>query len=143
MDVFLIGYTPTTATTESADLRGHLATSGHGARAIRDWSALTTDDMRWDIVLDAPDAISLKATVDELGLEISHAMRLVPDRSLSQSVDWAERMMEILPVEPPPTLIDIIGDRGGSSGISATLMPDAETCPVCGWIGGHDPKVKH
>lgn len=143
MDVFLIGYRLASATQGAPDLGTGLAESEFSAFTIRDWSGLTADETLWQVVADVPEARSVRETAADLGLEISHAMRLVPDRPLGAQVDWTETIMEILPREPPPILGDIIRDRGDWYGISATLLPDVKACTICGWIGAHDPNVRH
>jgi hypothetical protein len=144
MDVFLIGFGIAAPTYVSGDFGAGLAAPGHGARLIRDWSSLTADDTRWGVVVDAPNALSIRAAADELGLEIRRAIRLVPDRPLTQlGGDWAATLLDVLPSDPPPPLEQSIQEYGGSSEIRMTLLPDVKACGICGWIGGHDPAVPH
>jgi hypothetical protein len=141
-DVFLVGFTLDAPAYSSDDLSARL--EAHGATVIRDWSSVTADDTRWGIVLDAPNALSLRALAGEPGVEITSAVRLVPDRSVVQPVgDWATTLSNALPGDPPPLLTSLIEQVTGEPWIHMTVMPDVKSCGVCGWIGAHDPSVDH
>lgn len=143
MDVFLVGFS-FAAPDSSAEFRALLEVPGYGARQIRDWSSLTADDTRWGIVVDAPDALSLRHAADRAGLEITQAIRLVPDGAVYHlGDDWAATLADVLPGDPPPRLSEVIQPGGIGSGMFMTLLPDVKACGVCGWIGEHDPQVPH
>jgi hypothetical protein len=144
MDLFLVGFSHPAATHSSGEFAVDLATYGHGAELIRDWASLTPDDTRWGVVIDVPDAASIRGAAEELGFEIAGMVRLVPDAAVPQpGGDWAQAMSEVLPNEPPPTLGPSIFGGVGESGPYMALPPDVKACAVCGWIGDHDPNVDH
>jgi hypothetical protein len=144
MDVFLVGFRLAAPTYTPEEFAARLAARGHGAALIRDWSSITTDDTRWGVVIDASDAHSISEAADELGVEITGTIRLVPDPEVRQpGADWAATMAHVLPDDPPPRLGDSIQGGGGGWGPEMALPPDLDTCGVCGWIGDHDPAVPH
>lgn len=144
MDVFLVGFSLAAPTYTPDEFARRLTARGHGATLIRDWSSLTADDTRWAVVVDEPDALSVREAADELGVEIRGTIRLVPDRAVPQpGGDWAATLSDVLPADPPPRLGESIESGGGESGIYMALPPDAKACGVCGWIDDHDPAVPH
>jgi hypothetical protein len=144
MDVFLIGFRSSAPTYTQDGFASRLAAPGHGAALIRDWTSLTDDDTRWGVVVDAPEALSVREAADELGLEIRGTIRLLPDPAVPQpGSDWAARMLAVLPAHPPPQLHAVIAPGGDETNIYMAMPPDLPACGVCGWIGDHDPAVPH
>jgi hypothetical protein len=144
MDVFLVGFRLTAPMDTPDEFAGRLVASGHGGTLIRDWSSITADDTYWGVVIDTSDAHSISQAADELGVEITGTIRLVPDREVPQpGGDWAATMSDVLPGDPPPHLREAIQGGGGEWWPHMALPPDVEACGVCGWIGDHDPEVPH
>src|SRR3954447_26529486 len=105
MDLFLVGFKQAAFTHSSAEFAADLTAKGRGAELIRDWTSLTPDDTQWGVVIDVPDAASMREAAEELGFEIAGTVHLVPDDAVPQpGGDWAHAMSEVLPNEPPPTL---------------------------------------